>query len=197
MVTPWVAAFNKLDVPRLTKPGWPRREDTYRLALELWKPSGGLLVETGTFRNWEAGAGTIVLGRAAASVGQKLISIDIDPACISAAGAALATEGLRDAVGLVQSDSIVAINGLHKQDKRIELLYLDSMDMDPNLPYMSFCLQEFLAAEPLLTPEAVVMFDDDHIGFEGKPFRARRYIQERGWVCRLHQCQSIWTRATA
>lgn len=196
MVTPWVAAFNKLDVPRLTKPGWPRREDTYRLALELWKPSGGLLVETGSFRSWEAGAGTIILGRAASLVGQTLLSIDIDRERAVAAGAVLDAEGLRGSVSIITDDSVAALNALHGKGQRIELLYLDSMDMDPNLPYMSFCLQEFLAAEPLLTPEAVVMFDDDHIGFEGKPFRARRYIQERGWVCRLHQCQSIWTRAT-
>jgi predicted O-methyltransferase YrrM len=194
---PALAAFNKLDAPRLSIAGWPRRVDTYRVALELWKPAGGLLVETGTFRNWEAGAGTVVLGRAASSVGQKLVSIDIDPACISTAGAVLAAEGLRDAVGLVLGDSIQAIHALHKGGQQIEILYLDSMDMTPKLPYMSHCLHELMAAESLLAPDAVVMFDDDHIGFEGKPYQARRYLQERGWVCRLHQCQSVWTRASA
>jgi hypothetical protein len=89
------------------------------------------------------------------------------------------------------------LGALATSGERIGLLYLDSLDMESRQPYQSHSLREFLAALPMLGPGSVVLLDDDLVGWEGKPYLTRRYMQEHGWVCRLHHYQSVWTRGTS
>lgn len=195
MVAPYLAAFDRLDLPRLKEAGDPCRAETFRLALELLSPSGGLLIETGTLRSWKAGAGTIVLGRAAKAIGQRLLSIDQDTNAIVRCRRLLRAEGIEDGVGLVPGESVSALEAVIDTGARVDLLYLDSMDStDPRLPYQLHSLKELLTVYQALAPGAVVLLDDDEIGWEGKAYLTRRYLQEDGWVCRLHQYQSVWTR---
>lgn len=185
--------FRRRDLPRLLTEE-QRREDTFGLALELWKPDAGIIVETGTFRSWAAGAGTVVLGRAAALAGSKLLSLDSDQTRLAAARLELQREGLPDVVGMVLGDSVASLEALAKGGERIGLLYLDSMEVESRLAYQTHSMREFLVALPMLGPDSVVLLDDDTVGWEGKPYLTRRYMQEHGWVCRLHHYQSVWTR---
>ena len=122
-------------------------------------PEACLIVETGSVRefgNWEGdGQSTIVWDTIAADRQGAVITIDIDPT-----GAQLvASLGLSHTIAMT-SDSLVALPTLTEQ---VDLLYLDSFDVDFELPQPAaeHHLKELNAALHLLRSGSIVAVDDN------------------------------------
>lgn len=128
---------------------------------------GCTIVETGTVRtpgNWAGdGQSTIVWNHFAGELDGHVWTVDIDPN-----GAELvATMGLEH-VTAITSDSVEALTDLASQIGHVDLLYLDSYDVDWRNPEPAAAhhLRELHAATPMLGPGSIVAVDDnrDDIG---------------------------------
>jgi hypothetical protein len=122
------------------------------------------IVETGCIRildNWEGdGQSTILWDNLVNLTGGMVYSIDIDPIATS-----LTQSLVSDRVKVYTADSISTLTELALTDIKIDLLYLDSYDIDwdnPNLS-MEHHLKEFKAAAGMLSKGSVVAVDDNII----------------------------------
>lgn len=125
------------------------------------------IVETGCARiedNWKGdGQSTILFDRYVKARDQESVvySVDINPIAI-----AQARRSVSDRVKLTESDSVKFLNGLLTEfapkGKTIDLLYLDSFDLDWDYWYPSAAhhLKELCAAIRMLTGETLVVIDD-------------------------------------
>lgn len=62
------------------------------------------------------------------------------------------------------------------------------------LPSQAHCLQEMIAAEPLLHSKSIVLIDDNALPGGGKPRLARQYLIDSGWTCILDYQQTLWIK---
>ena len=160
-----------------------RRHDCFRklvdLMLYVHEP---FIVETGTARradNWGGdGMSTLIFDRLAEHTGGHLLSIDINP---EASGFAVMHTGKNTIYHV--GDSIAA---LAKVEEQIDLLYLDSLDLNWNDPHPAalHALMELTSAMPLLKPGSIVVVDDNDYDeadrTKGKGMYVRRYMQLLG-----------------
>lgn len=153
------------------------------------------LVETGCVRredDWGAGQSTLVFDDFLQCVGGRLTSIDHDPKNCAHARGRTST-----AVEIVQDDSIRFLTSLsRRRPESVDLLYLDSMDVDWNDPRRAALhqYQEFLAGLPLLRPGALVV-GDDHRALDGRPGMSlylEAYFRDRGLAPLFIGCQIAW-----
>jgi FkbM family methyltransferase len=132
-----------------------------------------VIVETGCVRRkeaWEAdGQSTILFDKYAEfHSGSLLLSVDIDPAAT-----ALCRSLVRPEVQIHTGDSVAFLRALvdarPPQAKPIDLLYLDSFDVDLHnpLPSANHALKELLTAAPLLSHEALVVVDNSPLSLLG------------------------------
>jgi hypothetical protein len=132
-----------------------------------------VIVETGCVRRkeaWEAdGQSTILFDKYAKfHPGSLLLSVDIDPAAT-----AVCRSLVRPEVQIHTGDSVAFLKTLvdarPPQAKPIDLLYLDSFDVDLHnpLPSANHALKELLMAAPLLSHEALVVVDDSPLSLLG------------------------------
>jgi FkbM family methyltransferase len=132
-----------------------------------------VIVETGCVRRkeaWEAdGQSTILFDKYAKfHPGSLLLSVDIDPAAT-----AVCRSLVRPEVQIHTGDSVAFLKTLvdarPPQAKPIDLLYLDSFDVDLHnpLPSANHALKELLTAAPLLSHEALVVVDDSPLSLLG------------------------------
>lgn len=140
------------------------------------------VVETGCIREEEdfAGAGfsTYVFGCYLHECQGRLIAVDNSPE--NCAFARAWTECFGDAVVVVQSDSIEWLRG---NRERIDVLYLDSLDLQV-AGSAEHCLAEIKAAYKCLHDGSLVVFDDTLYrcrGYHGKGALAVPWLLERGW----------------
>lgn len=158
---------------------WDRlgaRHDAFRTLSSLL-PQRCRIVETGTVRildNWEGdGQSTIVWSSIAATLDGRVITIDIDPN-----GAALVERlGLPNVVAYT-GDSLRVLPTI---DGSVDLLYLDSFDVDfdhPD-PAADHHLAELEAAAHLLHPGSIVAVDDNRDG-AGKGTKVADRLAEIG-----------------
>jgi FkbM family methyltransferase len=132
-----------------------------------------VIVETGCVRRkeaWEADGQSTILFDTYAKFhpGSLLLSVDIDPAAT-----AVCRSLVRPEVQIHTGDSVAFLKTLvdarPPQAKPIDLLYLDSFDVDLHnpLPSANHALKELLAAAPLLSHEALVVVDDSPLSLLG------------------------------
>jgi hypothetical protein len=141
-----------------------------------------LIVETGCIRQEEdfegAGFSTLLLGMFAASRNGELISIDHDP---EHCGFARRTAScLGEAVEVIESDSV---DWLSRNQRTIDVLYLDSRDSDLS-GAAEHGLREIEAAYGRLHAKSIVAFDDTCFAngtFIGSGGLAVPWLLERGW----------------
>jgi predicted O-methyltransferase YrrM len=147
---------------------WRKRGASLRLVLseiERSTPGTPVIVETGTVRAadpsyWAEGNSTIILDHFANHVGATFYSVDIDPDHCALAGrlcSARAQIHCGDSVAFLRD---LSVSGLHE---RIDLLYLDSLDVEWKAPHVSalHALRELEAATPLLRSGSIVLVDDN------------------------------------
>jgi predicted O-methyltransferase YrrM len=180
-----------------------KRRDTLRATLALLQARGAtMLVETGTARLGLAktkgdGASTIVFGLWAKQHGAHLHSVDIDPTAIAQARAAVAAQGLSDAVSFAAQDSVAFLSGLQTP---VDFLYLDSYDYDPRDQAVQKAsqehhLQEFLAIESRLHEDSIVLIDDCAQPGGGKGKLVIEHMLKQGWRIVMDRYQVLLARA--
>jgi hypothetical protein len=128
-----------------------------------------VVVETGCLRvpgNWEGdGQSTFMFDALVRACGGVLISIDATNESIDSARSACSS-----ATQLIENDSVAALHALTQiVSKQIDLLYLDSFDLDPANPLPSAIHHalELTAARPLIGAGTVICVDDYAVGSAG------------------------------
>jgi hypothetical protein len=144
------------------------RADTFRKTFDyldrLNRPIG--IVETGCARtkdNWRGdGESTLLFDHYVKNhAGSLVFSVDID-----ATATALCKSMVSDRVKVHTGDSVKFLDGLvqhHPSEMpTIDLLYLDSFDVDLYAPWPSAIhhFKELMAISPLLSPQTLVVVDD-------------------------------------
>ncbi len=127
------------------------------------------MVETGCLRipdNWEGdGQSTFMFDALARDTGGALFSIDVGAESIDTARKACSS-----ATQLIENDSVAALHALASiASRRIDLLYLDSFDLDASNPLPSAIHHalELTAARPLVGSGTLVCIDDYSVGSVG------------------------------
>lgn len=162
------------------------------------------IVETGTLRRGTLmpdrpsndtlqfegdGCATLALGEYARAAGGKVWSVDCDPAAI--AFARQHVNGLP--VELVLTDSVVFLRAF---DRPIDVLYLDSLDLDPAnpTPAQRHALTEIEAVYPRLHAESIVAVDD-YCGGNGKAALVEPFLVRQGWSVVMRGTGIVFARA--
>ena len=125
-----------------------------------------LLIETGCMRipgNWAGdGQSTFMFDALAKARDGFLFSIDVTMESIDTARTACSS-----ATHLLLGDSVATLHALSGLlNRRADLLYLDSYDLDPRDPMPSAIhhAMELIAAQPLIGPNTIVCVDDYGVG---------------------------------
>jgi hypothetical protein len=139
-----------------------------------------VLVETGCVRyrdlNWIGdGCSSILFHAFSVSTKSQFISIDIERSHCE-----IARQYCPGAT-FICDDSVQALHHLRATVPRIDLLYLDSYDVDWGNPHPSALhhLNELCAASPML-PTGSLVFVDDNKGGIGKGMYVRQYMKRIG-----------------
>jgi len=154
-----------------------------------------LIVETGTLRqpgNWEGdGQSTFMFDALVRSCGGALFSIDVTIESIDSARRACSS-----ATQLIANDSVSALHALAGiVSKEIDLLYLDSFDVDPKNPLPSAIHHglELTAVRPLIGPGTIICVDDYAVGAGGgKGMIVERFLSNIGAKVLYSGYQKIW-----
>ena len=165
----------------------------FRSALALGRSL--LIVETGTLRqpgNWEGdGQSTFMFDALVRSCGGALFSIDITIESIDSARKVCSS-----ATQLIANDSVSALHTLAGiVSKEIDLLYLDSFDVDAKNPLPSAIHHglELTAVRPLIGPGTVICVDDYAVGTGGgKGMIVERFLSNVGAKVLYSGYQKIW-----
>lgn len=175
-------------------PRLERRADTFRVILEeaFRKRRPLTIVETGCLRvpgNWSGdGQSTFLFDCIIAATGGSAYSVDIDPKSLTAASRVVSN------VNLVLNDSVAFLNSFSRQ---IDILYLDSFDLDQNdpLPSSLHHIYELCAAQPWLTRGSVIAVDDTYSidgKVAGKGVFVAEFMQRIGATQLAEGYQSVW-----
>jgi hypothetical protein len=158
--------FEEYCAPRLN-----HRAETFRTVFKLLNGHPARIFETGCLRvpgNWEGdGQSTFMFDRYVESYGGKLMSIDISPEAVKAA------QEVTWNAEVNCGDSVAFLNAhCHRYSDPIQLLYLDSWDLDANNPLIAahHHMNELCAAMPALDFGSIVFVDDTWRHANGKPF---------------------------
>lgn len=190
--------FNRLEFVQ------SRKYFTFKVALNLFLQNDGkIIVETGTQRMIDdpGGCSTLLFGafcarhqRREADIQnlRRLITVDNDVTHMETSK--IATEKYKDYITYVLMDSV---KFLREFDRKIDLLYLDSLDC-PWPPANATLAQEhnlneLKAAYHTLHKGSILLIDDN--GFEngGKTRLSKKFLLETGeWQCLLDHGQTVW-----
>ena len=158
-----------------------------------------LIVETGSVRapgQWENdGQSTVLWDDFARYYDAEIHSVDLDPAPARLIRAELSAE-----VHAHTGDSVRFLHELACQSpaRRIDLLYLDSLDVDANNPFLSAFhhVKELAAARPCIGPGSIIAVDDNVPqgggGFSGKGFLVADWFEQIGIPRAYTGYQFIW-----
>lgn len=167
------------------------RYPTFKLAFDmLLDLPEHRIVETGCVRlqnDWGAGYSTVLFGEFCKLHGGKLITIDNTERHLNICKEL--TKEYSDNIEYWLGDSL---NEMRKVQHKIDLLYLDSFDLDlfgNRNPSQEHNLKEFKVSEPHLHEKSIVLIDDCFNG-DGKPKLTKEYMIDRGWKV-LHERQQI------
>jgi predicted O-methyltransferase YrrM len=126
--------------------------------------------------NWIGdGCSSILFHSFASGTNHQFITIDI-----SEHNCEIARQHCPDAT-IICGDSVQELHKLCKRVSGIDLLYLDSYDLDWNKPHPSALhhMNELCAASPMLR-EGSIVFIDDNNGSVGKGMYIRQYMKQIG-----------------
>jgi len=172
------------------------RAKTMHTALQLMETRNvKTIVETGTARGGHMafsgdGGFTIITGYWCSLNGAKLYSVDINPTALKNARTMILD--YEEAIDLIEDDSV---HFLKNFNKKIDFLYLDSLDFEKDNPEPSqrHHLAEIEAAYDKLKPNSVVMIDDCDLPHGGKGKLVIDYLVKRGWEIVAQSYQVILT----
>jgi hypothetical protein len=188
--------FDGIIAPRIDK-----RADTFRAAyrhLLNSRPRDVTVVETGCLRsagNWAGdGQSTLQFEYLVRKCGGHAISVDYSPVSIAIA------HYFCPSVQLVLSDSISYLQFLSARASNlpVDLLYLDSMDINPAEPMRSaeHHLGEIRAAWPLLRKGSIILIDDHDCptdaGRLSKSVLANKWLADKGAIKVAEAYQIVW-----
>lgn len=167
-------------------------------ALESSPKEGVLVVETGGLRqpgNFEGdGQSTVIFDAYVQFRRGQLISIDLDPAC-----AAHTREYCSPRAFPVTADSVGFFHLLSSlgEQRPIDLLYLDSMDLDQSNPAPSaqHHLKELTAIMPRLGPGSLIAVDDNPLvggQRQGKGYLLTEFLNAIGARQLFDGYQALW-----
>lgn len=151
------------------------------------------IVETGCARipnNWGGdGQSTVLFDRYVTSEGGRLYSVDISPEAVKIARSLVSPR-----TNLVLNDSVAF---LAQFNQPIDLLYLDSFDLDTGNPYPSskHHLLELCAAQRNLHRGSLVMVDDTYWENDvcvGKGGLVAEYMRAVGATLLMQGYQDLW-----
>lgn len=152
----------------------------FTLLQENFESEGPLtIVETGCVRdlsNWEGdGNSTILFNLFAVETGSIFYSIDNNPGHCDLAGRTCPT------ARVLCGDSVAMLYQLRSSVEVVDLLYLDSFDLDWKNPHPSALhhLKELCAAAPLLKAGSLVFVDDNSNGI-GKGMYVSDFLSNIG-----------------
>lgn len=152
------------------------------------------IIETGTTRkkdNWHGdGCMTLVaadfLTNFIPREGNTLLSVDIDQEAVDLANELLSDKeyprhGWGRRIEVQCQDSIAFLEELEEWNPHIDLLILDSYDwtMEDYLGAQEHCLKEFIAAEPYLKRDSILLIDDVGLPYQGKGGLLIEYLHEK------------------
>lgn len=140
------------------------------------------ILETGIARqenNWEGdGMSTLMFDRYINSVGGSFTSIDINPNNVD-----FARSSVSDKSNLICSDSVIKLHEISRDENfsMIDVLYLDSFDVDFNNPVPSSFhhIKELLAIFPKIQKGTLIVVDDNFNG-KGKGQMIKDYMKNIG-----------------
>ena len=193
-----------------------KRYTTMRLALSILLSTSSpdrVILETGCARKNKGnsnqsldGSSTNIFGQALTLYGGHLHCVDISEKNILVCKEI--TKNYCDNISYHISDSVHFLQnwGSLYPNKKIDLLYLDSMDYPVGLRYklgfpmgsrtlsQEHCLAELNAALPHLSSDATILIDDANLPGGGKPALAKSKLSDLGWICLLEEYQTLWRR---
>ena len=163
--------------------------------LEAARPQGDFrIVETGSMRvpgNWEGdGQSTVLFDHFVTFHGGELLTVDLSPECGDLIAQACSAQVL-----FTCEDSVRYLHKLSNAgDQRIDLLYLDSFDLDVNQPMPSAFhhVKELLAIWPVLRPGALIVVDDNPADSIGKGFLVENFLDHIGVPKVFDGYQKVW-----
>mgnify|MGYP003641162545 CR=1 FL=1 len=140
------------------------------------------ILETGIARqenNWEGdGMSTLMFDRYINSVGGNFTSIDINPQNVEFARSNVSAKS-----NLICSDSVIKLHEISRDENfpMIDVLYLDSFDVDFNNPVPSSFhhIKELLAIFPKIQKGTLIVVDDNFNG-KGKGQMIKDYMKNIG-----------------
>jgi len=163
-----------------------RRKDTFRKVFELLNDKKAIIVETGTARtkdNWSGdGQSTVMFNQYIKMNYGTFISIDNSKQNIETAKKNIGPNFLTN---FICEDSVKALNKLAQDESfpKIDLLYLDSFDLDVDNfhPSAMHHLKELTAITSKLKKGTIIVVDDNkRDGKRGKGTYVQEYLEHIG-----------------
>lgn len=160
----------------------------------------GIIIETGTTRmkdDWGAGMATLVFGDFCSQFNHHLFTVDIDPNALYIAQEV--TKEFETFITYVENDSVAFLKNFNR---KIDLLYLDSMDCpEYDAPTSTRLIQsqthqllELEAAWDKLSDDPVILLDDNDFENGGKTRLSKVWLTERGFKEVMSGKQTIWIK---
>lgn len=180
-------------------PHLEKRAESFRFMLEYLERLShqpAFIVETGCIRmpdDWGAGQSTLIFDAWSGRNGGRFLSVDIDPRNCDFARRHVVSS----MTNIENSDSLVVLQRLATEAKQsIDLLYLDSYDVDWNDPSPSGLhhLKELCAVRSALRPGALVVVDDhrNEQGQIGKSLHINEFMKSIGAKTAFEGYQIGW-----
>lgn len=188
---------------------------SFRIALNLFhQREGRIIVETGCQRevdDWGAGQSTKIFGEYVSKYDAFLYTVDISLEKLYIAEEIAGNTNIE----YVNMDSLQFLKTF---DKKIDLLYLDSLDFplhemfsrfgermyqmsfaeivnrsqDILLPCQLHCLNELVSSEDKLHESSLILIDDNAEVGGGKARLARDWLFTKGWEVVIDWNQTLW-----
>ena len=141
-----------------------KRQPSFTLMMEhLSKYTNPVIIETGCAREENSfdsnGMSTLIFDEYVKNNGGEFYSVDIDPTNTNFA------RSRTDVARITTGDSVKFLFEFNEQNKKVDLLYLDSFDIDPNNPHPSSLhhILELAAIRPSLKEGTMICVDDNWV----------------------------------
>ncbi len=172
---------------------------TFKTALNIFlQRNGKLILETGCLRlpdDYGAGQSTLIFADFCSRYKKKLISVDNDAEHLNTAKEVV--KPFSNSVEFFLEDSLTFFRNY--QGEKIDLLYLDSLDANPNSEEETkkaqiHQLRESQLAFPHLSNKAIVLLDDNQLPYGGKTYLSKRFFLSKGFTLLIDSQQVLLSK---